>query len=1023
MARQVVFARRSSRPPSPSGWSAAWLKVAVLVVGWQAIAQSADPAGWAVRTWPVRELVAAGGESATVRGVAAAGDGTLLVATTDGLLRFNGSSFSPVSLGLSRDEQPSVTTMTAGQAGTVALALASGSVVTIDDGQILGRGPPLVRMPDDFTPAVARTADAIWITLPGGRVGRLAAGDRSTRIYGAAEGVPGHREPSLVATTAGETVLACPEGLFVFAGDRFERRWGLPAGRGVAAAARDGGIWLTAHARIVKARLDAPPEELPEPEADFPVPTTADAIRTARSLFEDQAGRLWISSSRYGLFVLDGGRLSKLPVGDTWTTNVADDGEGGLWVGTRLAIHRIRPAVAWPTEQPTWKPVTSLCDDGAGVVWFVTQDGEIFTKAESASGAATPTPAEIASLRRDKPSCVASAADGITWIGLDSQGVARHGPDGFETLPLPEPHRGGKVDGLLATRSGDLWAAVGETLLRYRDGDWLACPGPAAAPDDAAVTTSQPVLLAEDATGRIWAARDQTVIVTTPDGTPFSAVAPPPATGRIDSLLANPRGGVWIGVRDGGLLRWKDGAWTTVSARQGLPSTDIVGMTLDHEGRLWCGCPRVVFAVSCAELEAVADGSRGLCHCWVLPPVHETAFLESVATPRCAMLTDAAGRVIVARQRGLAICDPARLPVIHPPRVAIETVFSDRVARFQTTLGDRAARPLTVGLPAGGRGVEITFAARTLVDPTNVRLEYRLDGIDDDWQPALLHATAAYAFLPSGSHQFHVRSSTHAAASDAGSSLLTLTVAPQPWETWWFRTAAGAAVALATLLVASLRGRRRIAGFRQQAAVDRERMRIARDMHDEVGTTLTQIALLAELAKADPAEEQTDRLDVVARISRQAVVALDELVWSVNPANDTLAHLLSYACGLASETLAEFGIAAEIQRPATVPPVGVDVDFRRHVLMIVKEAITNVIKHADAGRVTVRIVTSERRLTIEIIDDGQGLPPEPRQGSGLANIRQRATDLGGTCLIDAAPEGGTRISLDLPLPKVSRLPT
>jgi ligand-binding sensor domain-containing protein/two-component sensor histidine kinase len=1023
MARQPDFPGSARRSPSSLAAPAWWWVVAALVAGWPGVSPRAEPADWAVRTWPATELVAVGGESATVRGIAAVGDGTLVVATTDGVLRFNGSRFSPVPLGLPRDEPPFVTTITSGRPAHLALALASGKVLTVDAGRIASRGPPLVRLTGDFTPALTRTADAIWITLPDGRVGRLPTTDRDRRIYGPAEGVPTCREPGLVATTGGETVLACTEGLFVFEDDRFKKRWDLPAGRGIAAPARDGGIWLTAHTRIVKAGLAMPPEELPTPSADFSVPTVADAIRTARGLFEDPAGRLWISSSRHGLFVLADGRLSKLPIGDTWTTNVAEDGAGGLWAGTRLAIHRIRPAVAWPTEQPTWKPIASLCDDGAGLLWFVTQDGEIFTEANSAGDGSPPNPADMAALQREKPTCVASAANGIAWIGLDSQGIVRHDQGGCETIPLPEPYRGGKVETLLATRTGDVWAAVGEALLRYRDGEWLACPGPAAASDPATTAASQPVLLTEDAAGRIWSARDRTVLVTTPDGEPFPLNAPPPAAGRIDSLLASPRGSVWLGVRDGGLLRWKEGGWTAVSARHGLPSTDIVGMTLDHDGRLWCGCPRLVFATSLAELEAIADGTRGLCHCWVLPPVHETAFLESVATPRCGMLTDDAGRVIVARQRGLAICDPARLPAIQPPRVAIEAVTSDRVARYGSALTAPAAGQVEVGIPAGGRGVEIEFAARTLVAPTDARLEYRLDGIDDDWRPAPLHATAAYAFLPTGTHRFHVRSSTHAGASHSGSSLLALTIAPRPWETWWFRAGAGAAVAVATLLVASFRSRRRIAGFRQQAAIDRERMRIARDMHDEVGTSLTQIALLAELAKADPAEEQADRLDVVARISRQAVVALDELVWSVNPSNDTLTHLLSYACGLASETLAEFGIAAEIQRPATVPPVAVGVDFRRNVLLIVKEAITNVIKHADARRVTVRIVTSERRLMIEITDDGRGLPPPPRQDSGLANIRQRATDLGGSCRIQAAPGGGTGIHLDLPLPEPARLLT
>jgi signal transduction histidine kinase len=231
------------------------------------------------------------------------------------------------------------------------------------------------------------------------------------------------------------------------------------------------------------------------------------------------------------------------------------------------------------------------------------------------------------------------------------------------------------------------------------------------------------------------------------------------------------------------------------------------------------------------------------------------------------------------------------------------------------------------------------------------------------------------------------------------------------------------ALGAATIAAAAIRQRaqRRLAIVRQETAVEHERIRLARDMHDAIGTNLTQIALLAEVAKSADDAEQEEHLDTVARISRDTVAALDELVWEVNPGNDDLPHLLSYVCGYASETLRRFGVACHVERPATIPPLPASAGFRRGVLLLVKEALTNVLAHARAAEVRFRVAADGGRLRISISDDGVGLDPaQDAAGDGLGNMRQRAAELGGRAWIESGAAGGTTVFFDLPLASAAR---
>jgi signal transduction histidine kinase len=233
--------------------------------------------------------------------------------------------------------------------------------------------------------------------------------------------------------------------------------------------------------------------------------------------------------------------------------------------------------------------------------------------------------------------------------------------------------------------------------------------------------------------------------------------------------------------------------------------------------------------------------------------------------------------------------------------------------------------------------------------------------------------------------------------------------------------AAGIAAA-AAVGGATLRNRSRLARIEQQAALERQRMRIARDMHDEAGTTATQLSLLADLARGPgDGPVRAERLEGVSRIARQLVTSLDEMVWAVNPANDTLAHLVSYIGQTASETLGRFGVACRVRTIEPLPECTATAELRRGMLLIAKEAVSNIVEHAGATAVAIEIGFHDGRLTMSIADDGRGIhdvpsgQPHGPGGNGLGNMQARAADLGGSCRIERIVSGGTRVVVEVPL--------
>lgn len=228
-------------------------------------------------------------------------------------------------------------------------------------------------------------------------------------------------------------------------------------------------------------------------------------------------------------------------------------------------------------------------------------------------------------------------------------------------------------------------------------------------------------------------------------------------------------------------------------------------------------------------------------------------------------------------------------------------------------------------------------------------------------------------------------------------------------------------------LVQARLSRRLAAAIQQnrQLTLAQERTRLARDVHDHLGAQLTQISLWTDIAKSS-ASSSTDvsaHLERISRFAKNATQEISQLVWAMNPENDTMENFAAYLCDFVIEFLKGSGIEPEFKFPETLPATSFSMECRTQILSVIKEALNNVIRHSGASRVAIRLNLQQQRMRLDMEDNGRGfeLPTglgsstESTRGSGLRNMRARLTEVGGTCKITSVPGQGTRIQLEVPM--------
>lgn len=247
------------------------------------------------------------------------------------------------------------------------------------------------------------------------------------------------------------------------------------------------------------------------------------------------------------------------------------------------------------------------------------------------------------------------------------------------------------------------------------------------------------------------------------------------------------------------------------------------------------------------------------------------------------------------------------------------------------------------------------------------------------------------------------------------------------WQTWWFNGGVllGLLVAVggAGRFVGKRKMQQRLRQLEQAHAVERERARIAQDLHDDLGSSLTRISLLSDLVKSDrndPAQVET-HASKLAQSAAQTVQALEEIVWAVRPGSDSLQSLVEYIAHFANELFDGNATRCRLDLPPDLPARPLPPDVRHNIFLIVKEALTNALKHAGAKAVRVSAKVSGPTLEIVVSDDGQGFAANgaksPVKGNGLGNMRRRAASIGATLEIETIPGQGTTVRLGVVFPR------
>jgi signal transduction histidine kinase len=362
-------------------------------------------------------------------------------------------------------------------------------------------------------------------------------------------------------------------------------------------------------------------------------------------------------------------------------------------------------------------------------------------------------------------------------------------------------------------------------------------------------------------------------------------------------------------------------------------------------------------------------------------------------------------------QEGIVVADPHHQTMRNPaPAVVLEETLVDGVPD--------AAESLRLG--PGKHRLEFRYTGLDFDAPERVRFRYRLEGLDSDWVEAGSSRSASFPYVPYGKYRFEVIAGNGEGGWSKTGASVSVTVQPHLWQTWWFRVPASvgllALIAAASRVMEKRKLHRRLEQLERERALANERERIARDLHDDLGSSLARISLLSGLLKADrdnPGQVESHAVKI-SQSADQTVRALEEIVWAVRPGSDSLQSLVEYIAHFANELFEGGGIRCRLDLPHDLPALPLPPEVRHNIFLVVKEALANALKHAAAHEVLIRAKAAGNALEIMVQDDGRGFDINGQsRGNGLGNMRRRAQAIGENVTIESRPGQGTTVRLSL----------
>jgi signal transduction histidine kinase/streptogramin lyase len=762
---------------------------------------------------------------------------------------------------------------------------------------------------------------------------------------------------------------------------------------------RDGALWVMANDHLWKLKndqwiLDAGAWPARQP------PLT--------KLIEDRSGSVWFSHFGGGLVRLDrDGHILTLSARDGLPGDRVrcffQDREGNFWVGIdRGGLVRLREKqfqVLGTSDGLSDPVVLGVCEDAEGAIWAGTYGGGLNRWADGKFTVFNLGPEEL----KGYVFTVFPDRDKRLWIGTRDNGVFirengefRHP---FPTNAIPAP-----VRAIFQDRAGNVWLGSGAGVFRWHAGQLEHFAA------DTELANADVRAFAEDAEGGLWIGTQgnglhrfkagRHLVLHAADGLPNEFVR---------SLFTDREGTLWIGLYDSALFRWKDGRLARAVSTKDLPGDVISDFQEDERGRLWFSTGLGLIRMAKADLNAFADGRENRV------PFVAYGMFDGLPTVDFSGGVQPAGwhardgRLWFTTSKGLISFLPAAVTVNSlPPPVVVESLLVDGELFASSTDKGKEVQDLRQELrvPAGRTQFEFRFTGLSFTAPDKVRFQYRLAGLQSDWKDAGVNRFVTYNYLPPGQYKFQVRAANNDGVWNDAGATVTFELRPHFWQQWWF----SAAAILLIIGLVWLAYYIRMARLRE---LERLRLRIARDLHDDVGANLASMALIAEAMEKQP--EFGDPADL-KHIALNTIDALRDIVWFIDPARDRLGDLVTRMRDTAPLLLTGMKYDFEVNMPN--PEINLPPAFRRNVFPIFKEALHNAASHARASQVGITLDCRDGVLRLKVKDDGIGFDEQKIiPGNGLRNLRRRAAEMHGAVRIQTAPGQGTTVEFEAPFPR------
>jgi ligand-binding sensor domain-containing protein/signal transduction histidine kinase len=722
---------------------------------------------------------------------------------------------------------------------------------------------------------------------------------------------------------------------------------------------------------------------------------------TVRFLKEISDGTLWIGTIGHGVYKYRNHEFSQMTAPASLPSNTAlnlfEDFESNIWVGTQAGMLRLSKTPIQTVTLPDAGDydAETVYGDHNGDLWIAAADLFRF-RDDKATRVHLPgiSGVRVRNIFRDD--------EGDLWIGTEGRGVFRQSGNRLTHYMVKDGLVNNFVRAFLQGKDGSIWVATDEGVSQWHAGRFTSYQ------ERDGLCYFSTRTLAEDRNGDIWIGTDGGVSHLHRGSFVKDAVTEALRHEKIWAIREDEDGGLWFGTRTGGLYRWRFAKLTHFTTAQGLASNSIYEMVEDKTGNFWISGPNGISVISRRELDVIAED-----------PVHplsltlygisdglETTQMYGAEKP--AGVVTAQGEVWFASNKGPVRVSLNPISPKGPAPVVIDFVLAD---------GLQVPDLKKISLSPENAKVEMHYSVIQLRSQERVRFRYLLDGFDKNWTDASSRRAAYYTNLPPGRYNFRVQAFEMSDPQHIAETSVEIVQEPHFYRSGWF---VGCSL---LLLGAAVWGghkfRIRQVHSRFQAVLN-ERNRLAREMHDTLIQGCAGVSALLEahssLDDSEPAAKE-DLLSCVRTQLRTTINEAREAVWDLRHADGSATAIGPILGKMTQQVSHEFGVPVEYR--VSGKPFDLDQSTAHELLMVVREALHNAMRHGQPSRVHVDIGFEKKEFRVQVKDDGRGFDTatasaQPSGHYGLVGIQERAKRIGGILVLSSWPGLGTELRLSVP---------